>query len=144
MGVKAIDLNPIATYGPTAVTPPNKDLVAKFFTITRTDTAAGIVKCVLPADSTIVAIRIFSPAVSNAATTAVVNVGIPGTPTQFVNGADVKTSAGQLAIGTQTQNLFNLENIPLGSDIIITGQYAETGTASTSGGPYYVTIEYVR
>ena len=143
MGIKAIDITPLASYGPTAVTPSSKDVVCKVFAINRTDTTASV-KCVIPADSTIIAIRLYSTAVSNAATTATVSVGIPGTNTYFVNAADVKTSAGQIALTSNVSNIFNLENIPLGSDIQITGIYAETGTASTAGGPYYVTIEYVR
>lgn len=143
MGFKAIDLTPIAAYGPTAVTPPNKDVVVKAFVINRTDTASTV-KCVIPADATLIAIRAFSPVASNAGTSAVINVGTPASATYFLNGADVKTSAGQLSVGTVTANLFNLENIPLGADIQITGQYVETGTVSTTGGPYYVTVEYVR
>ncbi len=143
MGIKAIDLNPIASYGPTAITPASKDVVSKFFTIARTDTVAAV-KCVIPGDASIIAIRVYSPAVSNAGTTATISVGVPGTANFFVNAADVKTSAGQLSVGSVTQNIFQLENIPVSTDIAITGVYAETGTASTLGGPFYVTIEYVR
>jgi hypothetical protein len=143
MGIKAIDLNPIASYGPTAVTPASKDVVAKFFTISRTDTTPSV-KCVIPADASIISIRLYSPQVSNAGTTALIYVGIPGSQGYFVNGGDVKTNAGQLGVGGSTQNIFQLENTPLGADIQITGTYAETGTPSTSGGPFYITIEYVR
>lgn len=143
MGFKAIDLSPIAAYGPTAVTPPNKDVIVKAFVVNRTDTVSTV-KCVLPADSTIIALRVYSTAASNAGTSAVINVGTPTSATYFLNGADVKTAAGQLAVGSVTSNLFNLDNYPLGADIQITGQYVEAGTASSAGGPYYVTVEYVR
>lgn len=144
MGIKAIDLNPIASYGPTPTTPTSKDVVSKFFAINRTDTTSTI-KCVLPADATIIAIRLYSTAVSNAGTTATVAIGNATTPNFYVTATDVKTNAGTISITSGLSNIFNLENIPLGAtDIQISGVYAETGTASTSGGPYYVTIEYVR
>lgn len=142
MGFKAIDLAPIAANGPSATTPFNKDVVVKAFTINRTDTASTV-KCVLPADATIIDIRVFSTTASNAGTSAVINVGNPSSATYFLNGVDVKTSAGKLNTSGAT-NLFNLENTPLGTDIQITGQYVEAGTVSTAGGPFYVTVEYVR
>ena len=143
MGIKAIDLNPIASYGPTAITPTSKDVVVKVFTVSRTDTTASV-KCVLPGDATIIDMRVFSPAVSNAATTATISVGIPGTNTYFLDTVDVKTAAGKIAVTTKAANLMNLENIPVSTDIQINAVYAETGTASSSGGPFYVTVEYVR
>lgn len=142
MGFKAIDLAPIAAYGPTAVTPFNKDVVVKAFAINRTDTTSTV-KCVIPADATIIDIRVFSTAASNASTSAVINIGNATTANYFVSALDVKTSAGKLNT-TGATNLFNLENTPLGADIQISGQYVETGTASSAGGPFYVAIEYVR
>lgn len=142
MGFKAIDLSPFAANGPTPTTPFAKDVVVKAFAINRTDTTATV-KCVLPADATIVDIRVVSTAASNAGTSASISVGIPGTPGNFINALDVKTSVGKLNT-TGATNLFNLENIPLGPDIQITGSYTEAGTASSAGGPFYVAVEYVR
>jgi hypothetical protein len=34
--------------------------------------------------------------------------------------------------------------VPIGSDVQVFGMYQETGTTSTSGGPWYVTVWYVR
>ncbi len=143
MGIKAIDITPIASYGPTAVTPPNKDVQVKVFAINRTDTAASV-KCVLPADATIIDMRVYTATASDAATTATISVGIPGTNTFYLNTVDVKSAAGRIAVTTKAANFMNLENTPLGADIQINGIYAETGTASTVGGPFYVTVEYVR
>jgi len=143
MGFKAIDITPIASYGPTALTPSNKDVQTKVFAVLRTDTAATV-KCVLPADSTIMDMRIFSPTASDAATTAVISVGIPGANTTYLNTVDVKTAAGMIRPTTKLANMINLENIPLGPDIQLNAIYAETGTASTVGGPFYVIVEYVR
>ena len=144
MGFKAIDLAPIASYGPTAVTPSSKDVVVKAFQVARTDTTA-VVKCVLPADATIIDIWFVGTA-SNAATTATISLGSTSTATEFVNGQDVKTAGGSIRPSTtyQAANLPNLENIPLGTDISIYAKYAETGGASTSGGPWTAFIEYVR
>lgn len=143
MGFKAIEMTPIASNGPTVLTPVNKDVVAKAFAVTRSDTTTSV-KCVLPADATIISFSLYSTAVSNAATTANISVGIPGNATYFINAADVKTAAGRIALTSNLTNMFNLENTPLGADIQLTATYAETGTASTSGGPYYVLVEYVR
>lgn len=143
MGFKAIDITPIASYGPTATTPCNKDVVVKVFAVSRTDTTATV-KCVLPGDATIIDIRVFSPTVSDAATTAVISVGIPGANTQYLNTVDVKTAAGMIRPTTKLTNIINLENTPVTGDIQINAIYAETGTASTTGGPFYVTVEYVR
>lgn len=143
MGFKAIDITPIASYGPSATTPPNKDVVTKVFAVNRTDTAASV-KCVIPGDSTIIDLRMFSQTASDAATTATVSVGIPGNNTFYLNTVDVKTAAGRIAITTKASNLMNLENIPVSTDIQLNAIYAETGTASTTGGPFYVIVEYVR
>lgn len=143
MGLKAIDINPIASYGPTAVTPPNKDVVCKVFTVLRTDTVATV-KCVLPGDATITNMRMWTATASDAGTTAVVSVGIPGTGTYFIDTADVKTAAGTISMGSKLAHMMNLENIPVSTDIVINATYAETGGASTTGGPFYVTVEYVR
>jgi hypothetical protein len=142
MGFKAIDLAPIAANGPTATTPFNKDVVVKAFAVNRTDTVSTV-KCVIPADATIIDIRVFSTGASNAGTSAVVNIGNAANPTYFLSGLDVKGATGKLNTSGAT-NLFNLENIPLGTDIQISGQYVETGTASSAGGPFYVAVEYVR
>jgi hypothetical protein len=142
MGFKAIDITPIASYGPTSTTPCNKDVVVKVFAVSRTDTTATV-KCVLPGDATIIDMRVFNPTASDAATTAVISVGIPGANTQFLNTVDVKTAAGMIRPTTKLVGVMNLDNPPA-SDLMINAIYAETGTASTVGGPFYVIVEYVR
>lgn len=142
MGFKAIDITPISSLGPTATTPCNKDVIVKVFAVSRTDTAATV-KCVLPSDSTIIDMRIFSPTASDAATTAVVSVGIPGANTTYLNTVDVKTAAGMIRPTSKLANMMTLENPPA-VDIQLNAIYAETGTASTTGGPFYVIVEYVR
>jgi hypothetical protein len=142
MGFKAIDITPISSLGPTATTPSNKDVQVKVFAVSRTDTAATV-KCVLPGDATILDMRIFSPTASDAATTAVVSVGIPGANTTYLNTVDVKAAAGMIRPTSKLAAMVNLENPPA-ADIQLNAIYAETGTASTTGGPFYVIVEYVR
>lgn len=143
MGFKAIDLTPIASVGPTAVSPAGKDLQCKAFRVARTDTTAAV-KAVLPGDSTIVDINILGVA-SDAATTAVVSVGSTSTATEYVNAQDVKTAGGLIRpTSTIGSAIPNLENIPVSTDLPIYAKYAETGTASTVGGPYTVIVYYVR
>lgn len=141
MGIKAVELAPFAQVS--AITPPGKDVKTKYFSLARTDTTA-VVKAVLPFNATIVDFRIFGAA-SNAGTTATVSVGTSATATEFINAQDVKT-AGGLIRPTSTvsaTNLPNLEASPPTGDVIIWAKYAETGTASSAGGPYIVFIDYV-
>lgn len=143
MGFKQVDLVPISSTGPTVLIPPAKDGDVKMFQVSRTDTTATV-KCVLPADASILGFLIYGVA-SNAATTATLSFGSTVTSTEFVNGQDVKTTGG-LVIPTSTfsTNLPQLENIPLGADIQIFAKYAETGGASTLGGPWKVVVWYAR
>lgn len=143
MGFKAVDFTTLGP-APTANTPVNKDVTAKAFQIARTDTTASV-KLVLPADATIVDILIYGAA-SNAGTTATVSIGTTSTSTEWVSGQDVKT-AGGLIRPTSTvsaTNLPNLEVSPNLTDISVYAKYAETGAASSAGGPYTVILFYVR
>ena len=144
MGWKPTDVVPISSTGPTATLPPSKDGQIKVFQLSRTDTTATV-KAVLPADATILGFLIFGAA-SNAGTTATISIGSTVAATEFVNGQDIKT-AGGLVIPTSTVNPANVaqvETLPHGSDIQIWAKYAETGAASSAGGPYKIAIWYVR
>lgn len=109
-------------------------------TVARTDTSPKAL-FTLPAGAQIVNISVDVPVVSNAATTATVSVGVSGgSNSQFSTGVDVKSAAGKVRPTTQAQ-VANWG--PLAADTVITGTYAETGTASTAGGPFAVVVEYV-
>jgi hypothetical protein len=56
---------------------------------------------------------------------------------------DVKTN-GAVAGAVQMTNLPNAQPIPANGDLTVTAVYAETGTASTTGGPWNYVITYVR
>lgn len=141
MGLKTIDLAPLQI---TPITPAFKDLQIRAFQVARTDTVASV-KAMLPADSTVIDIKIVGVA-SNAATTATLSIGTTSTATEWINAQDVKTAGGMIRPTTtySAVNLPNVESLPLGSDIQIFAKYAETGTASTLGGPYTVIVEFVR
>lgn len=144
MGIKTLDVNPIGNNGPTAVTPMGKEILVKVFAINRTDTAS-VVKCVLPSDATIIDMKVFTNTASDAGTSATISVGINGgSSTYFLNTVDVKTASGKIVPTSKAANFMNLENTPLGPDLSINGMYAESGAASTVGGPFYVVVEYVR
>jgi hypothetical protein len=143
MGIKATDLSPLGSYGPTALTPKAKDIQVKVFNILRTDTTASV-KAVLPADASILDFVINGVA-SNAATTATVSIGSTSAANEYVNAQDVKTAGGTIRpTSTVSTNIPNIEPIPNTGDLQIWAKYAETGTASTAGGPYTVMVYYVR
>lgn len=105
------------------------------YPILRTDTTA-VLMFTIPAGSTIVSMGLTNPVVSNAATTATVTVGKSAATHEYLNAVDVKSSTGYTpslpavaAVGTSDQPVY--------------GIYAETGTASTAGGPYTVVCQYI-
>lgn len=118
--------------------------LSKTIVVTRSNTTKDL-RAVLPARAYFTAILVnnSSGAASNAATTAAVTVYAGNNTTQLAT-ADVKT-----AIAPSVTSLTNLDTIASvlsnnpRADIPVYIQYTETGTASTSGGPWTVTLEYV-
>lgn len=155
MGIKSVaDLVPL---NPTQISPLNpvrKSILMVPFQVVRTNTTATKV-AVLPADATIVGIRYYNQTPSNAGTTAGVTLtgqGVgPGGATFAFGTQNVLAAGGNTGLMNATVNtvtgVFNLERPPAvqtSGDIIIYATYAETGTASNTGGPFYFIIEYVR
>lgn len=94
----------------------------------------------LPLDAMIIGLTIVGAAVSNAGTTATLSLGIVGgNGHDYLNTMDVKGSTGA---GQQVPSAATLPTSALTADTIVTATYAETGTASTSGGPWVVCLEY--
>lgn len=142
MGFKQTDFVPVSSTGPTTNIPCSKDVNIKAFQISRTDTTAAL-KLVLPADASLIDIDIAGVA-SDAQTTATVSIGTSATSNELVNGQDVKgagTFIRPTIVGTA---MMQTEALPLGQDIQIFAKYAETGTASTVGGPWKVVVTFVR
>jgi hypothetical protein len=118
--------------------PQNRGLSYIVGQVARTDTTAKTIG-VVPKGGIPVSIMWTGVANSDAATTATLSVGYT-TGTEFLNGVNVKT-------GSTSQN-FAASGAALGAalsatvDTPITAVYAETGTASTTGGPWTVVIGY--
>ena len=141
MGIKQHDRVPPGTISP--ITPPGKDVYVKAFLVSRTDTVASV-KAMLPAAATVIDIWIVGVA-SDAVTTANISIGTSATATEWVSAQDVKTAGGLIrpTASVSAANLPNMEPTPWVGDISVYAKYAETGTASTVGGPYTVFIMFV-
>ncbi len=105
-------------------------------TVARTDTTAKAL-FTLPANAIITGVVVYSAAASNAGTTATLSVGKSGTAGAYVNALDVKTAG--TGAGTVVPNVAVLGTIGT-SAVPVTGIYAESGGASSSGGPWTVNI----
>lgn len=143
MGLRPTDLAPLGSNGPTVQTPPAKEHITKSFQVARTDTTASV-KAVLPASSTIIDIRIFGVA-SNAVTTATIGLGTTSAANQILSAQDVKTAGGLIRPTTAVQaaGFLAFEPVPWAGDVQIWAQYAESGGASTVGGPWIVQVDYI-
>ena len=143
MGIKQSDLITPLTNGPSPLIPAGKPDNTKVFQVTRTDTAAGIVKAILPAQSSLTGVWIYGSTNSDAATTATVTITVSNNGGTVSTGVvDVKANGTVTAI-VQMSNLPNIEAIPSNGDLKVVATYAETGGASTTGGPWKVRLEYV-
>lgn len=126
-----------------------KELYQKTIQLTASEFTTGganSVKAILPADASIVSMLYWKrTAFSGGGVTGVtLSVGIPGTPTSFINAFDVNTpAAGTIAEFSPITNIYQNHSLPLGSDISL----LFTGTAVTGNptvGELMVTIRYVR
>ena len=143
MGIKAIDLYPpVGGPGFTPITPPGQTEKFKITPVTRAMTVATLIAAI-PAQSSIISVGFLGSISSNAATSATVTITVTNNAGTILtsNAYDVKNNGavnGPLAV----PNLPNLEGQPLLGDLRIYATYAETGTASTVGGPWNIRISY--
>lgn len=137
MGFKVSELSPPGVVS--TVTPAAKDVRVKAFYVARTDTSSTT-KAWLPANSSILNVSV-RRSVTSDAQTASISVGYGSTTNNLVNGLDVKTAG--VTFGTLDTVIAQPEGNQPGDDIKITAVYTETGTASTTGGPFVVMIQYV-
>jgi hypothetical protein len=106
-------------------------------TIARTDTSAKNL-FTLPANAVIVSLRVYVPVASDAAGTATISVGKSGSATAYLNAQDVKgAGTGMISAGAKST-----PGSIGASAVVVQGIYAETSTASTTGGPFRVFIDY--
>ena len=142
MGLLISDITPIGTNGPTILTPTSKDVVSKCFSTSRSDTAATV-KCILPADASIVEVSKFGSSNTDSATSSTMTLTVTNNTGTISSGSfDAKTT-GTTTAHVQMTNLPNLEPRPLTGDITISAQYTEVG-AATTGGPWIIKVLYVR
>ena len=111
----------------------------KFATVARTDTSAKNL-FLLPPNAQVVDVTLWVGTASNAGTTATVSVGKTGSNTFFINAQDVKGTSGKIR-PTGPANLFS--QLSASADTQVVGIYAETGTASSTGGPFTVQVDYI-
>lgn len=125
------------------ITPVAKTPQISVFQVSRTDTVSSV-KDMLPADATLLYILREAGVASDAATTATVTITMAnnsGTVSTFAD--NVKANGATTGFVNMT-SLPNVEPIPLTGDLTISAVYAETGTASTTGGPWNYIVSYVR
>lgn len=137
MGFKQSELNPPGVIS--TITPAAKDVRVKAFQIARTDTTQTT-KAWLPANASILNVSV-RRSVTSDGETASVSVGYGSTTNNLINALSVKTAG--LTFGTLDTVIAQPEGNQPGEDIKITAVYTETGTASTTGGPFVVMIQYV-
>ena len=137
MGFKVSELDPPGVIS--TITPAAKDVRVKAFYVDRTDTT-GSTKMWLPANSSLLNVSV-RRSVTSDGQTASISVGYGSTTNNLISALDVKTAG--LAFGTLDTVIAQPEGNQPGDDIKITAVYTETGTASTTGGPWVVMIQYV-
>ena len=124
----------------TSTTPPATDLLVKVVQVARTDTTA-FEAFILPKGAVVAGAYVMGIVASDALTTATIDVGtIPGTSNQIVSGFSVKTSGVGYFVSGATSGAHM--GTQLANDTLYKARYAETGTASTTGGPWLVKVEY--
>lgn len=124
----------------TSTSPPAPDIISKTFQVTRTDTTA-FEAFVMPKGAVLAGAYVIGKTNSDAATTAGLSVGSnPGTTNEIIAAHNLKTR------GNGYYTVDNAGGSKMGeqftADTLIKAIYAETGPASTTGGPWLVKVEY--
>ena len=123
-----------------ATTPPAIELLTKVVQVARTDTTA-FDAFVLPKGAVVAGVYICGVTASDAATTAIIDVGTnPATADEILDSFSVKTSGdGYFAAGATAGTALGTQ---LTADTLYKAAYSESGTAATTGGPWLVKVEY--
>lgn len=155
MGIKNVaDLIPLNPAMVSPDSPVRKSRLVVPFQVVRTNTTATKV-AVLPADATILGFTWYiqvptSGGGTTGATVTMTGQGVGPTGQTFAFGAQSVFAGGTYLMNSTVNILtgtFNLERPPAvqtSGDIIIYATYAEAGGTSTTGGPFYCVIDYVR
>lgn len=122
-------------------TPPAFEILTKTVRIARTDTTA-FNAFVLPKGAVIAGSYVMGQTASDAATTATLDVGSnPGTTDEILQDFDVKGATGVGYYASEAKAGTSV-GTQLTTDTLMKAKYTETGTASTTGGPWIVKVEY--
>lgn len=106
--------------------------------VTRSQTSNTPAGVTLPAGWVTVGVRVLGPAASDAGGTATISVGSTNSTTGvFVSAFNVKTNG----LGLSVPSSVGVIAQTLAAPTPLTVQYTESGTASTTGGPWTVVIE---
>jgi hypothetical protein len=124
----------------TVTTPVAVACLSKTVQVARTDTTA-FEAFVLPKGAVICGAYVMGGVASDAETSAIIDVGTnPGTADEIIDGFDVKTSGKSYSVaGTAVGTAMGSQ---LTADTLYKAKYTEAGTASTTGGPWLVKVEY--
>ena len=124
----------------TSTTPPAIEVLTKVVQVARTDTTA-FEAFILPKGAVVAGAYVMGTVASDAASTAIIDVGTnPGTADEIVDSFSVKTNGvGYHPSGATSGSAIGTQ---LTADTLDKARYAETGTASATGGPWLVKVEY--
>lgn len=141
MGIKQSDLlTPLAS-GPSPLNPSGKPAYVKVFQVLRTTTASTLM-AMLPAQASILNIDMIGSVNSDAATTATVTLTVTNNSGTISTGSVNVKTVGNVTNNVTMSALPNIEPLPLLGDLKINAVYAETGGASTVGGPWNFVVTY--
>jgi hypothetical protein len=143
MGFLASDITPISSLGPTTLIPSAKDVQMKVFQIARTESSSTL-KVTLPADASIIEVSKFGSSNSDAGTSSTLNVVVANNTGTISSGTNDLKTTGATTGHIQMSNLPNIQPLPLTGDLKVSAYVTEVGTASTTGGPWYIKVLYVR
>ena len=131
-------IRPNLPVGVTTISPSAVEIYTKTAQVLRTDTAR-FDAFALPKGAVISGVYVVGTTASDAATTATITVGTGASGTELINGYSVKANNGFNPVGSSAGSYVGTQ---LTSDTLFKAVYAETGTASTTGGPWLVKVEY--
>jgi hypothetical protein len=87
-------------------------------------------------------LSIFAPVASNAGTSAILSIGSTGNVAYFASPIQLKS--GTQSLGQSHPSSVSNLGEPLDFDTTVIGTYAESGSASTSGGPWLVSMTVIK
>lgn len=125
----------------TSTTPVAVHIMSKVVQVARTDTTP-FPAFVLPKGAVYAGAYVIGTVNSNAGTSANIVMGTDpaGAGLEFISGHNAKTRGN--GYYTVDGNVGAALGQPAATDLLVKAAYAETGTASTTGGPWLVKVEY--